>query len=168
LKERFEELEETLQICLRMWSDDESAFSGKHYRLERPLNSPQAIQRPHPPIMIGGSGERKTLRLVARHADACNLWPTPQIPHKLKVLREHCEREGRDYHSILKTVVFTFDVGERGEKVDQVLGQLRWLAGMGIEAVIGNVKNVSMIDPLKIMGERVIPAAAEIEVKAAV
>jgi hypothetical protein len=106
--------------------------------------------------------------LVARYADACNLWPTPQIPHKLRILREHCEREGRDYNSILKTAVFTFDVGPRGEKVDQVLGQLRWLAGMGIEAVIGSVEDVHRIDPLKIMGERVIPAAAEIEAKAAV
>jgi F420-dependent oxidoreductase-like protein len=168
LKERFEQLEETLQICLRMWSDDEAAFSGKHYHLERPLNSPQSLQRPHPPIMIGGSGERKTLRLVARYADACNLFPTPQLPHKLKVLREHCEREGRDYNSILKTAMFSFDVGERGEKVDQVLGQLRWLAGMGVEAAIGSVKNVSRIEPLRIMGERVIPAAAEIEAKVAV
>jgi F420-dependent oxidoreductase-like protein len=168
LKERFEELDEALQVCLQMWSGDESQFSGKHYRLARPLNSPPAVQRPHPPIMIGGSGERKTLRLVARYADACNLWPTPQIPHKLRVLREHCEREGRDYNAILKTAVFTFDVGSGGEKVDQVLGQLRWLAGMGIEAVIGSVKGVERIDPLKIMGERVIPAAAEIEAKAAV
>ena len=168
LKERFQQLEETLQVCLRMWSDDEAAFEGKQYRLERPLNSPQSLQRPHPPIMIGGMGEKKTLRLVARYADACNLFPTPELPHKLKVLREHCEREGRDYNAILKTAMFSFDVGERGEKVDALLGQLRWLAGMGIEAAIGSVKNVSAIEPLKIMGDRVIPAAEKIEAKAAV
>jgi F420-dependent oxidoreductase-like protein len=162
LKERFEELEETLQICLQMWTDSEEPYQGKHYRLARTLNSPQSLSRPHPPIMIGGSGERKTLRLVARYADACNLWPTPEIPHKLEVLREHCEAEGRDYSAIEKTVVFSFDVGDRGQNVDKVLGQLRWLAGMGIESVVGSVKDVWKIEPLRIMGERVIPAAAEL------
>jgi alkanesulfonate monooxygenase SsuD/methylene tetrahydromethanopterin reductase-like flavin-dependent oxidoreductase (luciferase family) len=116
--------------------------------------------------MIGGSGERKTLRLVAQYADACNLWPTPEVPHKLEILRKHCEAVGRDYSTILKTVVFTFDVGERGEKVERVLGQLRWLAGMGVEAVIGSVKDVWKIEPLRIMGERVIPAAAELQAAA--
>jgi F420-dependent oxidoreductase-like protein len=163
LKERFEELEETLQVCLQMWSESEAPFKGKHFQLERTLNSPQSISRPHPPIMIGGSGELKTLRLVARYADACNLWPTPEVPHKLEVLRRHCEAEGRDYDSILKTAMFSFDVGERGENVGKVLGQLRWLSGMGIEAVLGSVKDVWKIEPLRIMAERVIPAAAELK-----
>ena len=168
LKERFEQLEETLKVCLQMWAGEETPFEGKHFQLARPLNSPQSLQRPHPPVMIGGSGEQKTLRLVARYADACNLFPTPELPHKLKVLRRHCETEGRDYDSILKTAMFSFDVGERGEKVDALLGRLRWLAGMGIQAAIGSVKDVSTIEPLKIMGERVIPAAAEIEARTAV
>jgi len=168
LKERFEQLEETLKVCLQMWAGEETPFEGKHFQLARPLNSPQSLQRPHPPVMIGGSGEQKTLRLVARYADACNLFPTPEVPHKLGVRREHCEAEGRDYDSILKTAVFTFDVGERGEKVDALLGQLRWLAGMGMEAAIGQVKNVHALDPLRIMGDRVIPAAAQIEAKTAV
>jgi alkanesulfonate monooxygenase SsuD/methylene tetrahydromethanopterin reductase-like flavin-dependent oxidoreductase (luciferase family) len=162
LKERFEELEETIQVCLQMWSESDARFSGKHYRLERSLNSPQSLTRPHPPIMIGGSGEKKTLRLVARYADACNLFPSPQLPHKLEVLRAHCEAEGRDYGSIEKTAMFSFDVGERGEKVDRLLGQLRWLSGMGVESAIGSVKDVWKIEPLRIMGERVIPAAAEL------
>jgi alkanesulfonate monooxygenase SsuD/methylene tetrahydromethanopterin reductase-like flavin-dependent oxidoreductase (luciferase family) len=117
--------------------------------------------------MIGGSGEQRTLRLVARFGDACNLWPTPEIPHKLEVLRAHCEAAGRDYDSIEKTAMFHFDLGEKGEKVDEVIGRLHWLAGMGIENVIGGVRDVSTIRPLEILGERVIPAVAKLEPKAA-
>lgn len=163
LKERFERLEEALQICLRMWSEDEQAFEGRHYRLERPLNSPQALTRPHPPILIGGGGERKTLRLVAKYADACNLFPGPQVAHKLEVLRAHCQAEGRNYDEILKTAMFQFDVGEKGEKVGQVIGGLRWLAGLGIQTVIGGVKDVHRITPLEIIGEKVIPAVADLQ-----
>ena len=162
LAERIERLEETVQICLQMWRGDQTPYVGRHYRLERPLNSPPALSQPHPPILIGGSGERKTLRLVARYAQACNLFPTPQVPHKLDVLKAHCEAEGRDYDEIEKTCMFSFDVGERGEKVGRVLGQLRWLAGMGVQTVIGSVKDVWRITPLEIMGRDVIPAAAEL------
>src|SRR5580692_10446869 len=116
LAERFERLEETLRICLQMWQGDESPYQGKHYQLERPLNSPQALTRPHPPIMIGGSGERKTLRLVARYADACNMFLGPDMARKLDVLRAHCDAEGRDYDEISKTCLVGFDVGANGEK----------------------------------------------------
>jgi F420-dependent oxidoreductase-like protein len=160
--ERMERLEETIQVCLRMWSGDESPYQGKHYRLERPLNSPQSLSRPHPPIMVGGQGERKTLRLVAKYAQACNLFPTPQLPHKLAVLREHCEAVGRDYDDIEKTCMFTFDVGADGEKVGQVIGRLRWLAGMGVQTVIGGVKDVWRLRPLEVIGREVIPAVAEL------
>jgi F420-dependent oxidoreductase-like protein len=162
LAERMERLEETLQICLQMWRGDTSPYRGRHYQLERPLNSPQSISRPHPPIMIGGTGERKTLRLVARYAQACNLFATPQLPHKLAVLRAHCEAEGRDYDEIEKTCMFSFDVGDEGQRVGKVIGQLRWLAGMGIQRVIGSVKDVSRIKPLEIIGEKVIPAVADL------
>jgi len=88
LHERYERMEELLQICLRMWQGelgDQRPYEGRHYRVERPLNLPQSLSRPHPPILIAGSGEHKTLRLVARYADACNLRPGPQIPKKLEV-----------------------------------------------------------------------------------
>jgi F420-dependent oxidoreductase-like protein len=164
-RERFEMLEETLQIALRMWSGaqgDGRPFEGEHYRLQRPLNLPQSISKPHPPIMVAGDGEKKTLRLVARYADACSLRPGPQVPDKLDVLRRYCEEEGRDYNSIEKTCAFAFDVGEGGEKVDELIGQLRWLSGMGIETVIGFVPDVDRITPLEIIGEKVIPAVAEV------
>jgi F420-dependent oxidoreductase-like protein len=163
-KERFEMLEEAIQICLRMWSGergDERPFEGKHYRLERPLNLPQSISRPHPPIMIAGDGERKTLRLVARYADACSLRPKPEIPGKLDVLRLHCEEEGRDYEKIEKTCAFALDAGENGEKAGELIGQLRWLSGMGVETVIGVVPNVDRITPLETIGREVIPAVAD-------
>ncbi len=162
LAERFERLEETIQICLRMWSDDDAPFHGRHYQLERPLNSPQSLSRPHPPILIGGGGERKTLRLVARYADACNLFPSPRVPHKLEVLKRHCEAEGRDYGTVEKTSLFSFDVGEGGAKVGKLIGQLRWLSRMGIQTVIGSVKDVERIEPLEIIGREVIPAVRDL------
>ena len=164
-RERFEMLEEAVQVALRMWSGergDERPFEGRHYQLERPLNLPQSLSRPHPPIMIAGDGEKKTLRLVARYADACSLRPGPQISSKLDVLRRHCEDEGRDYGQIEKTCAFALDVGERGEKVDELNGQLRWLAGMGVETVVGFVPNVDRISPLEIIGREVIPAVADL------
>jgi F420-dependent oxidoreductase-like protein len=160
--ERFERLEETLQICQQMWRGDESPYAGQHYQLERPLNSPQALSSPHPPVMIGGSGERKTLRLVARYADACNLFPGPDLPRKLDVLRDHCAAEGRDYDEIIKTCYFIFDVGEKGEKAAQVVDQLSELAALGFQAAIGAVANVWEVTPLEIIGAEVIPAVASL------
>jgi len=160
--ERFERLEETLQICLQMWRGDESPFHGVHYQLERPLNRPQPISQPHPPIMIGGSGERKTLRLVARYAQACNLFASPDLARKLDVLRGHCEAEGRDYEDIEKTVYFRFDVGERGENTGPVNDQLAGLARLGFGTAIGSVANVWSLTPLEIIGDKVIPAVAEL------
>lgn len=151
-----------LHICLCMWQGDEQPFEGKHYHIGRPLNHPQSLSRPHPPILIAGSGEQKTLRLVARYADACNLRPSPQIPQKLEVLRKHCEAEGRDYSAIEKTCMFAFDVGEDGSQVDTLIGQLRWLASMGIETVLGVVPHVYRITPLEIIGREVIPAVADL------
>ena len=131
LAERFEQLEETIQICLQMWAGDERPYDGKLNHLERPLSSPNALTKPHPPIMIGGSGEKKTLRLVAKYAQACNLFPSPELGHKLDVLREHCEREGRNYDEIEKTAIFRFDVGPKGEKTGELIDQLGQLAETG-------------------------------------
>jgi F420-dependent oxidoreductase-like protein len=161
LGERIEMLEDAIQVCLRMWADDEEPFAGKHVRLERPLNSPQSLTRPHPPILIGGMGERKTLRLVARYAQACNLFPTPLLGHKLDVLKAHCEAEGRDYDEILKTCMFSFDVGARGEKLGPTIGRLRSLAKAGIQAAIGSVKDVHDLKQLEIIGRELIPAIAD-------
>jgi F420-dependent oxidoreductase-like protein len=160
--ERFERLEETLQICLQMWSGDETPYRGQYYQLERPLNSPQALSKPHPPIMIGGTGEKKTLRFVARYAQACNMFPGPDLAHKLDVLRAHCDAEGRDYDEIEKTCYFIFDPGEKGEKVGEIVDQLGGLAGMGFQAAIGAVANVWQVTPLEIIGSQVIPAVADL------
>jgi F420-dependent oxidoreductase-like protein len=164
LKERFERLEEALQITLKMWDpEDNGPFEGKHYRLAETLNSPQALTRPHPPILIGGSGERKTLRLVARYADACNLFgDADTVRHKLEVLREHCRAEGRDYNDIEKTVLFVFNPGSNGENVGQVVEQLGRLAEAGAETVIGAVAGVENLKPLEMMGRDVLPRVAEL------
>lgn len=158
--ERFERLEEALQICKQMWSRADGAYEGKHYRLERTLNSPQALSRPHPPILIGGSGERKTLRLVAEYADACNIFDTPELAHKLQVLREHCERLGRAYEEIEKTAQLRVDLGPRGERVEQTIEHLHELADLGIEVAHGTLANVSRPGTLELMAEQVIPAVA--------
>src|SRR5947199_6969306 len=99
--ERFERLEEAIQICLQMWSDDNGAYEGRHYRLEETLCSPMPVSSPRPRILIGGSGERKTLRLVAQYADACNIFGgLEEVAQKLDVLRRHCDALGRDPHEI--------------------------------------------------------------------
>ena len=159
--ERFECLEETLQICLQMWSDSDAPYDGKHYKLGRTLNSPQALTRPHPPILIGGGGEKKTLRLVAQYAQACNLFGGPDVERKLEVLRGHCEAVGRPYDEIEKTVMVPLDPGENGEKIDGLLDQLRGFAALGFSEAHGWVPRASEIEPLKLLGREVIPAAAE-------
>lgn len=158
--ERFEQLEEALQICLQMWADEEGPYAGRHYQLERTLSSPQPLSRPHPPILIGGGGEKKTLRLVAQYAQACNLFPGPDLERKLDVLRGHCEAVGRDYDEIEKTVIMPIDPGPDGTHVDALLGRLQALAGLGISHAHGRVPHVSAIAPLELLGERVIPVAA--------
>jgi F420-dependent oxidoreductase-like protein len=120
LAERFERLEETLRLARQMWAGDDSPFEGRHHRLGRPLNNPPALTRPHPPILVGGMGERRTLRLVAEHADACNLFDIPDggatIRRKLDVLARHCEAVGRPYDDIAKTVSTRLNAGESAQE----------------------------------------------------
>lgn len=136
--ERFERLEELLQIAQQMWRGDESPFEGEHYQLPRPLNSPNTLQRPHPPILIGGSGEQKTLRLVAQYGDACNFFDLPgpyavDLNHKLDVLRSHCDAVGRDFDEIEKTTLTAFDPGEHPDALLRHIGDL---GALGVDHVI--------------------------------
>jgi F420-dependent oxidoreductase-like protein len=165
VKERFEQLEETLQIAHQMWSDEAAPYRGAHYHLEETLNSPQALTRPHPPIMIGGMGEKKTLRLVAQYADACNLFTyggVDLIRHKLDVLRGHCEDLGRDYEEIERTALGTINLAPDGMTAEEVIEQCRELNEAGVQHLIFNMPNVHEIEPLETFGEKIIPAVADL------
>lgn len=152
LRERFERLEETLQICLQMWSGEDAPYEGRHYRLERTLNQPQPPRRPR--IMVAGSGERKTLRLVARYADACNLMPGDDLRRKLDILREHCERERTDYDAIEKTTLAPFPPGaDPAELVER----LRGLHEQGFTAAYLMVGGPQPLEAVQKIGEQVIP-----------
>jgi F420-dependent oxidoreductase-like protein len=138
---RFERLEETLQIAKRMWSDDDSPFDGKFYKLERPMNHPQSVSKPHPPILVGGAGEQKTLLLVAKYADACNLFNTPDLEHKLEVLRQHCHDVGRNYDEIEKTAAFGIEIGPAVKDVAGTIEKAKHLCDLGITHLIFRVGN---------------------------
>lgn len=155
--ERFERLEETLQIILRLWSDDDEPYSGKHYQLARTLNSPQPLSKPRPKIVIGGGGEKKTLLLVAKYADACNLLGPENIPRKLEVLRAHCQNVGRDYDEIEKTAVTEMNLGAKGENADDLLERLRVLHDLGFALVTGALRGAEGAERLAAYGEYIIP-----------
>jgi len=146
--ERFERLEETLRIAHQMWSGDESPFDGKHYQLQRPLNSPPALSQPHPPILVGGGGEKKTLRFVAKYADACNIFEmgVDGVRQKLDVLQEHCENEGRPYSEIEKTTLGRLALSAGGAEgtvtVDQAVQRFGELAEIGVDQAIVSVHDV--------------------------
>jgi F420-dependent oxidoreductase-like protein len=163
IAERFQRLEEAIQIVLQMWSGQRTPYNGAHYQLAETLNSPQPLTRPHPPILIGGSGEKKTLRLVAQYADACNLFAgagMEVVSHKLDVLKKHCERLGRDYATIEKTTLGTVWLAPGHMSAGDVIAQCRLLHDIGIEQAIFNMPNVHEISPLKTFGEEVIPVVA--------
>jgi F420-dependent oxidoreductase-like protein len=171
LGERFERLEETLQIAHRMWSGDEKPFEGKHYTLQRSLNSPQAVQKPHPPILIGGTGEKKTLRMVAQYGDACNLFARlgdDELKRKLNILRDHCQTLGRPYEQIEKTTLDTLYITRDGRDGSQtpaeVIDRLGELAEMGIDQAIFNMRNVSDPEPFDLLATEIVPAAEKIKV----
>jgi F420-dependent oxidoreductase-like protein len=156
ISERFERLEETLQICHQMWSDDDGPYDGRHYKLAETICSPRPIQQPGPKILVGGSGERKTLRLVARYADACNIFAvSPEVvAHKLEVLARHCEAEARDPGDIQKTIL------AMSNPLDDVDGFVRTMAEYA-EMGVSLVEVIPMVaDPVEFvtrLGDRVAP-----------
>ena len=133
--QRFEMLEEAIQICLQMWSDDDGPYTGRHYQLEATLCSPRPVSRPRPRILIGGSGERKTLRMVAQYADACNIFGGPEdVAKKLDVLRRHCEAVGRDPNEIEVTAMYR-DIAP-GASVDEVVRGAEAFARAGVSSLV--------------------------------
>lgn len=157
--ERFERLEETLQVCRQMWSHDDGPFEGRHYRLAETVCVPPPIQRPHPPVMIGGSGERKTLRLVARYADACNLFATDvaSVSHKIDVLHRHCDDVGRDPSEIRTTVITASDPFD-----DAFLPTMQEYARLGVEQVWVGPQDDDPAAWTTRLTEQVVPRLAEI------
>lgn len=166
--ERFERLEETLQIAHQMWSGEVGPFQGKHYQLAETLCDPLPISQPHPPILIGGGGEKKTLRLVAKYADACNLFSGPDaeslatIRHKLDVLRGHCETEGRSYDAIEKTTL-GFGVAREASpmamSVESALEMLNQLSEMGIDHALFGVRDAAGVE---LIATELLPHAAKL------
>jgi F420-dependent oxidoreductase-like protein len=171
LAERIDRLEETLQIAHQMWSGDEKPYEGKYYQLARPLNSPQPIQKPHPPILVGGHGERKTLRLVAQYADACNFMgylDKDQRRRKLDILREHCQVVGRPYEQIEKTLVYFLHLtrgGGNGALSPQAaIDCFADLAAEGFDQVIMVLPNVTDLECFELLASRIIPEVERIPI----
>ena len=162
---RFEMLEEMLQITHGMWTGElgsEAAFAGRHYQADRLLNSPQALTRPHPPIMVGGGGEQKTLRLVAQYADATNVFGDgPRLAHKFRVLREHCERIGRNYQEIERTTLQDVAISAGGagstRTPSRIVDSFGELADAGVQHVIIALHDVHDLSRLELVGRDVIP-----------
>ncbi|GAB4539990.1 MAG: LLM class F420-dependent oxidoreductase [Anaerolineae bacterium] len=159
MKERFEQLEEILQIARHMWSGDTSPYEGKHFKLPYPVNNPQPLSRPHPPILIGGMGPTKTLRFVAQYGDACNFFggrEDQELKEGLEILKKHCQDVGRPYQEIEKTVLQTADL-ETGS-VQDVIARGLALQEMGFEHIIFNVKGLYTPETLKLFTHEIIPA----------
>jgi len=169
VSERFERLEETLRIIHQMWSGNEEPFNGKYYHLERLLNSPEPVQKPHPPILIGGTGERKTLRLVAQYADACNIFARlgkDELRRKLQILREHCASVGRPYEQIEKTTLDSLTITRDGREGSitptQAIEQFAELASLGIDQAIFSLRNVHELEPFDLLMTEIVPAVSKI------
>ncbi|HBY96660.1 MAG TPA: LLM class F420-dependent oxidoreductase [Chloroflexi bacterium] len=163
LTERFEQLEEALQIVHQMWSSEVGPYHGKHYQLAETINSPQPLRKPHPPVVIGGMGEQKTLRLVAQYADACNLFVRAGadiVRQKLDILKGHCDTVGRDYETIERTGLATIHLAPGQDSTAGVIALCQEMAGLGIQHLIFNMPNVEDISPLEIFGREIIPAVA--------
>jgi F420-dependent oxidoreductase-like protein len=163
--ERFERLEETLQIAHQMWSDNNGPYQGQHYQLAETINSPQPLSQPHPPILVGGAGEKKTLRLVAQYADACNIWFGEMgagMQHKLDVLKQHCDAVGRDYADIEKTGICTFDLVSGKDTVKGVIELCRILGKMGVTQLIFESPDTDKSYSLDLFKREIIPAISDL------
>ncbi|MCA1646900.1 MAG: LLM class F420-dependent oxidoreductase [Chloroflexi bacterium] len=163
LRERFERLEETLRIAHHMWRGSTEPLYGKHYQLAEPLNFPLPLSAPHPPIMVGGGGERKTLRLVARYGDACNIfarYAKADLARKLNKLRQYCDEEGRSYADIDKTTLTQWDPVRKSAQ--EILGQLAELRELGFDTVIASLRGVETLKPIEILAHDVFPEAEKL------
>jgi len=162
--ERFEQLEDNLQLAKVLWAGDEASFEGQHFSAPAITNNPRPLSRPHPRIMIGGTGPKKTLRMVAQYADACNIgdWVgTSNMQKALDTLKGHCERLGRDYDTIEKTSLCTVNLSA-DDTVDSVMGRIEELSQMGFSHAIFNMPDVYTITPLETFASEIIPAAVEL------
>ncbi|NTV63652.1 MAG: LLM class F420-dependent oxidoreductase [Oscillochloris sp.] len=165
LGERFSRLEETLQIVRQMWSGQVAPYQGRHYQLAETLNSPPPLHRPHPPILIGGAGEQKTLRMVAQYADACNLFERlgpDGIRQKIAVLHEHCAQIGRPVEEIEITSIGTVHLAPEAQSPADLIARCHALANAGVQHAIFNMPNVASLAPLETFRREIIPAAAEL------
>lgn len=167
-RERIDRLEEVLRLAHQAWTDDRSGFDGRYYRLGEPIIRPLPLSRPHPPIMVGGNGERRTLRLVAQYADACNflVLEPDEIRHKLEVLRRHCDAVGRPYESIERTALDEIDLRPGRMSALDVVGRARAQADAGIEHLIVNMPDAWDLRHLERLGRDVVPAVSELEAAA--
>lgn len=154
LKQRFEMLEDVLNLAMQMWRDDTKPFNGKQYELPEPMNHPLPVSKPHPSILIGGGGEKKTLLLVAKYANACNLFPTPELEHKLEVLKQHCRDVGRNYKEIEKTVIAPVSMTQPTE---EIIETCKGLAEKGIDKVFFSIRKEEDINALERFGKEIIP-----------
>jgi F420-dependent oxidoreductase-like protein len=165
LKERFERLDDAVRAIEQMWSESNAAYEGTHYHLAETLNVPATISRPHPPILIGGGGEKKTLRLVAQYADACNLFPSPELPHKLEVLKAHCAEIGRDYAEIEKTTLTrAYPSPDDPSTIQSALEEIEYQASLGIDQVILNMGNLTDPAIVELAAREIVEPARAIEV----
>ena len=159
-RERFARLEETLRIARQLWADDPSPFAGRFTTLAEPIIRPQPLSRPHPPIMVGGNGERRTLRLVARYADACNflVLEPHEVRAKLEVLRAHCEAEGRDIGEIEITNLVEVDLRDGRMSAPDVIAMAQAQSDAGVQQLIVNMPEVWDLRHLARIGREVVPA----------
>ncbi|HSN74968.1 MAG TPA: LLM class flavin-dependent oxidoreductase [Anaerolineae bacterium] len=160
--ERFEQLEDNLKLAKALWASDETAFAGKHFAAPAITNNPRPLSTPHPRIMIGGTGPKKTLRMVAQYADACNIgdWVGADNMQKaLDALKAHCESLGRDYDTIEKTSLCTVHLSG-GDTVESVISRIKALSALGFTHAIFNMPDVYKIAALEAFGKEIIPAVA--------